>query len=242
MTVNETHIFSPALVNEVRAGYNRINITLHPANARRHERARHQRRPDAAHADRAARRSRSPARAELRRTGGFPSGRDGDDVRGRRHGDLPARQPHRQVRRRSPAASSTTASTTTRARSPIPAWRRFQQGFGSAFNITLGDAQAFNALRQRRRRVRPGFRSRSDRTSSWIVGLRYDYLAVADREPTTSSSRFDPATSSLLQIIGTGGFDQVHEERQRLPAACRRHLEPERRRQDRSSAARTPSW
>ena len=30
MTVNETHIFSPALVNEARVGYNRININFDP--------------------------------------------------------------------------------------------------------------------------------------------------------------------------------------------------------------------
>src|SRR5437899_4092040 len=30
MTINETHVFSPALVNEVRAGYNRISITFIP--------------------------------------------------------------------------------------------------------------------------------------------------------------------------------------------------------------------
>src|SRR5213082_108674 len=30
MTINETHIFSPALVNEVRGGFNRINITCIP--------------------------------------------------------------------------------------------------------------------------------------------------------------------------------------------------------------------
>src|SRR5262245_32621849 len=30
MTINETHIFGPALVNEARAGYNRINISFNP--------------------------------------------------------------------------------------------------------------------------------------------------------------------------------------------------------------------
>src|SRR4029078_7933089 len=30
LTVNETHVFNTALVNEVRAGYNRIHITFDP--------------------------------------------------------------------------------------------------------------------------------------------------------------------------------------------------------------------
>ena len=30
MTINETHVFGSALVNEARAGYNRINITFDP--------------------------------------------------------------------------------------------------------------------------------------------------------------------------------------------------------------------
>ena len=30
MTLNETHVFSPALVNEVRGGYNRISINFNP--------------------------------------------------------------------------------------------------------------------------------------------------------------------------------------------------------------------
>jgi hypothetical protein len=30
MTVNETHVFGPALVNEARFGYNRLNISFNP--------------------------------------------------------------------------------------------------------------------------------------------------------------------------------------------------------------------
>ena len=30
MTINETHVFGPALVNEARVGYNRINISFNP--------------------------------------------------------------------------------------------------------------------------------------------------------------------------------------------------------------------
>src|SRR5262249_49570457 len=30
LTINETHVFSQALVNEARAGYNRINISFNP--------------------------------------------------------------------------------------------------------------------------------------------------------------------------------------------------------------------
>ena len=42
------------------------------------------------------------------------------------------------------------------------------------------------------------------------IGLRYNYIG----SPTESNDKlvtFDPATSSLLQINGAGGFTQVHK-------------------------------
>ena len=119
----------------------------------------------------------------------------------------------------------------SRARFTYPSVAAFQQGFGNAFSITLGD-RGVQRLRQRRRRA-------SSRTAISLgsnlkldLGLRYDYLP-SPTEAGQQAGRFDPATASLLQI-GAGGFDQMHEERQRLPAARRRHLESDRRRQDSS--------
>ena len=128
----------------------------------------------------------------------------------------------------------------SRARSPIRASRRSSRD-SAARSASRSATAGVQRLRQRRS-------ARSSRTAISLgsnlkldLGLRYDYIAVADRSRTTSWSTFDPATASLLQI-GTGGFTQVHEERQRLPAARRRDLESDRRRQDRRSAARTRSW
>jgi hypothetical protein len=87
-----------------------------------------------------------------------------------------------------------------------PSVAAFQQGFGSAFSITLG-TQAFNAYVNAigafvQDSVSLGPNLKLD------LGLRYDYLP----SPTESDNKlvtFDPATQSLLQINGPGGFTQV---------------------------------
>ena len=64
------------------------------------------------------------------------------------------------------------------------------------------------------------------------LGLRYDYLP----SPTEADNKlvaFDPATASLLQIGGTGGFTQVTKNGSDFQPRVGRHLESDRRRQDR---------
>jgi hypothetical protein len=87
-----------------------------------------------------------------------------------------------------------------------PSVAAFQQGFGSQFSITLG-TQAFNAYVN----AIGGFVQDSVSLGSNLkldLGLRYDYLP----SPTEADNKlvgFDPATASLLQIGGAGGFTQV---------------------------------
>ncbi len=87
-----------------------------------------------------------------------------------------------------------------------PSVAAFQQGFGSAFSITLG-TQAFNAYVN----AIGGFIQDSVSLGSSLkldLGLRYDYLP----SPTEADNKlvtFDPASALLLQINGAGGFTQV---------------------------------
>ena len=123
LTVNETHVFSQALVNEVRGGYNRISISFDP-------------RPKVDTNALGINLGQTTMPVALPQItisgpglnfggpGGFPSAREVTTTRVRRHGDLPARQPHHQVRRRVPPTSSTTATTAIPAPSRIRAWRR----------------------------------------------------------------------------------------------------------------------
>src|SRR5262249_48907475 len=87
-----------------------------------------------------------------------------------------------------------------------PSVASFQQGYGSAFAITLGD-RSYNAYVNAigafvQDSVSLGSRLKLD------LGLRYDLLP----SPTEADDKlvtFDPATASLLQINGAGGFTQV---------------------------------
>src|SRR5256885_3816307 len=204
MTINETHIFSPALVNELRGGYNRINITFVPQTL-----------VDTNALGINVGQTQMPiALPSIRITGpglvlggpnGFPSGREvtttavadtatylrgnhiikfGGEMRHVKHygfGDDPG--------------------TFT-----YPSVAAFQQGFGNAFNITLG-TQAFNAYVN----AIGAFAQDSISLGSNLkmdLGLRYDYLP----SPTEQDNKlvaFNPSTVSLLQINGPGGFTQV---------------------------------
>ena len=231
MTVNETHVFSQALVNEVRVGYNRISISFDPQRRRR---------PDATSASTSAvdrcrsrcRRSRSPGLGlNFGGPAGFPSGRDGDDVRARRHGDLPARQSHHQVRRRVPAASKHYSFNGDPGHVHVSERRGVPAGLRQRVQHHARRSRRTTLLRQRGRRLRPGLRSRSDSNLKLDLGLRYDFIGRRRPKPTTSWSSSTPATSSLVQI-GIGGFDQVHKNGSDFQPRARRHLESDRRRQD----------
>jgi hypothetical protein len=203
MTINETHIFSPALVNEVRGGFNRINITFIPQTL-----------VDTNALGINVGQTQTPiALPAITISGpgllfggpaGFPSGREvttfavadtatylrgnhivkfGGEVRRVKHygyNDDPGRFTY-------------------------PSVAAFQQGLGSSFSITLG-TQAFNAYVN----AIGSFVQDSISLGSNVkldLGLRYDYLP----SPTEQDNKivtFDPATVSLLQI-GTNGFTQV---------------------------------
>src|SRR5262249_39208870 len=87
-----------------------------------------------------------------------------------------------------------------------PSVAAFQQGFGSAFGITLGD-RSYNAYVNAvgafvQDSISFGANLKVD------LGLRYDYLP----SPTEADNKlvaFDPRTASLLKINGAGGSTQV---------------------------------
>jgi Carboxypeptidase regulatory-like domain/TonB dependent receptor len=203
MTINETHVFSPALVNEVRGGYNRINITFIPQTL-----------VDTNALGINVGQTQMPiALPAITIQGpglifggpaGFPSGREvttfaladtATYLRGShiiKFGGEMRRVKHY-------------GSSADPGRFTYPSVAAFQQGFGNQFGITLG-AQAFNVYVN----AIGGFVQDSIPVGSKLkfdLGLRYDYLP----SPTEKDNKlvaFDPATASLIQI-GTNGFDHV---------------------------------
>jgi len=204
MTVNETHIFSPALVNELRVGYNRISITFIPqtlvdTNAL------------GINVGQTAMPIALPAitisgpQLIFGGPAGFPSGREvttfaAGDTATYLHGNHIVKFGG-EIRRVKHYGFSDDPGRFT-----YPSVAAFQQGFGSQFSITLG-TQAFNAYVNAigafvQDSVSLGSNLKLD------LGLRYDYLP----SPTEADNKlvgFDPATVSLLQINGAGGFTQV---------------------------------
>jgi len=203
MTANETHVFSQALVNEVRAGYNRISINFDPntlvdTNAigiNVGQTTMPIALPDI---------TISGPGLRFGGPGGFPSGREvttvaiGDTATYLRGNHIiKFGGEYRHVKHynfnQDPGAFT------------YPSVAAFQQGFGSQFSITLG-TRAYNALVN----AVGGFIQDSISLGSNLkldVGLRYDYLP----SPTEQDNKlvtFDPATVSLMQI-GTNGFTQV---------------------------------
>ncbi|HEV8210236.1 MAG TPA: carboxypeptidase regulatory-like domain-containing protein [Vicinamibacterales bacterium] len=204
MTVNETHVFSPALVNEVRAGFNRISITFVPQTL-----------VDTGALGINVGQTQNPiALPAITITGpglvfggpaGFPSGREVTtfavgDTATYLHGNHIIKFGGEMRRVKHYGFSDDPGRFT------YPSVAAFQQGLGSAFSITLG-TQAFNAYVN----AIGAFVQDSISLGSSLkldVGLRYDYLP----SPTEQDNKlvtFDPATQSLLQINGQGGFAQV---------------------------------
>jgi Carboxypeptidase regulatory-like domain/TonB dependent receptor len=204
MTINETHIFSPALVNEVRGGYNRISITFVPQTL-----------VDTSALGINVGLTQTPiALPSIRITGpglnlggpaGFPSGREvttmaAADTATYLHGNHIVKFGG-EVRHVKHYGFSDDPGTFT-----YPSVAAFQQGFGNAFNITLG-TQAFNAYVN----AIGAFVQDSISLGSNLkldLGLRYDYLPSPTEQDNELVS-FDPSTRSLLRINGTGGFTQV---------------------------------
>ncbi|HMD36361.1 MAG TPA: carboxypeptidase regulatory-like domain-containing protein [Vicinamibacterales bacterium] len=205
MTLNETHIFNSALVNEVRGGYNRISIDFVPQTLVD---------TNALGINVGIPASQMPiALPSITITGpglnfggpgGFPSGREVTtmaiaDTATLLHGNhiIKFGGEYRHVKHYGFSGDP--------GRFGYPSVAAFQQGFGNTFGITLGE-QAFNAFVnaigafvQDSITVGP--------TLKLDLGLRYDYLP----SPTEQDNKlvtFDPSTSSLIQI-GTNGFTQV---------------------------------
>jgi hypothetical protein len=204
MTVNETHIFSPALVNELRVGFNRISITFIPQTLV----------DTSALGINVGQTAMPIALPAITISGpglvfggpaGFPSGREvttfaAGDTATYLHGNHIVKFGG-EIRRVKHYGFSQDPGRFT-----YPSVAAFQQGFGSQFSITLG-TQAFNAYVN----AIGGFVQDSVSLGSNLkldLGLRYDYLP----SPTEADNKlvgFDPATASLLQIGGAGGFTQV---------------------------------
>src|SRR5438093_3125678 len=202
MTVNETHVFSPALVNEVRVGFNRINISFNPLTLV----------DTSAVGINVGQTSMPIALPQITITGpglnfggpaGFPSGRivttfaAGDTATYLRGNHIiKFGGEFRRVKHNS--ANGDPGNFT------YPSVAAFQQGFGSTFGITLGD-RAFNAYVN----AIGGFVQDSVSLGSNVkldLGLRYDFLP----SPTEADNKlvaFDPTTLSLLRI--GSGFSQV---------------------------------
>lgn len=206
MTINETHVFGPALVNEVRFGFNRLNISFNPNTL-----------VDTGALGINVGKTQNPiALPEIRITGpglviggpaGFPSGREvttfaaGDTATYLRGGHII--KFGGEVRRVSHYSFNGDPGTII-----YPSIAAFQQGFANSFTITLGDRSynvyntAVGAFVQDAVSIGPKLKL--------DLGLRYDYIG----SPTERDDKlvtFDPATSSLLRINGEGGFTQVHK-------------------------------
>ena len=202
MTVNETHVVSQALVNEARFGFNRINISFNPLTL-----------VDTNALGINVGQTNMPiALPQITITGpglniggpaGFPSGREVTTIAA---GDTATylRGNHiikfggefRRVKHNS--ANGDPGNFT------YPSVAAFQQGFGSAFGITLGD-RSFNAYVN----AIGGFVQDAISVGSSVkldLGLRYDFLP-SPTERDDKLVEFDPTTVSLLRF--GSGFNQV---------------------------------
>ncbi|HJZ77276.1 MAG TPA: carboxypeptidase regulatory-like domain-containing protein [Vicinamibacterales bacterium] len=204
MTVNETHIFGPALVNELRGGFNRLNISFNPNTL-----------VDTNSLGINVGQTNMPIALpditisgpglRFGGPGGFPSGREvttialGDTATYLRGNHIVKfGGEYRHVKHYS--FNQDPGNFT------YPSIAAFQQGFGSQFGITLGDrsynvyVNAIGAFVQDSLSI--GSNLKLD------LGLRYDYLP-SPSEADNKLVAFDPASLSLLQINGAGGFTQV---------------------------------
>ncbi len=223
MTLNETHIFSQALVNEARVGFNRININFNPTDRRQPGGSRHQQRHRLA--DRAAADHDHQPRAELRRAGGLPAGAHGDDVR-----RVATPRPTCAATTSSSSAASSGASR-SRPSPTIPGTFTLSERRGVSGRARQRVQRSRSATGRRNCYITAvgGFVQDSISLGSSVkldLGLRYDYIGVADR--AGQQARRLRRRHRRRSSRSARGIDQVHEERQRLPAAPRRHLESDR--------------
>ena len=202
MTLNETHIFSQALVNEARAGFNRINIGFNPlvvvnptdlgiSNGVNFPIALPQI-------------SITALGLNIGGPANFPQGRTVQTsvasdtatyLRGNHIVKMGGEFRHTSVFTFSNDPGSFTYAT-------VPA---FQTGLGNAFNITLGDRAVDLHINTMGAFVQDsislGSRVKLD------AGLRYDYIG-APTEPNNNLVLFDAAKVALVRL--GSGIDQPH--------------------------------
>ncbi len=203
MTINETHVFSQALVNEARAGYNRININFTPllvvnpadlgiSNGINFPIALPQI-------------SITALGLNIGGPSNFPQGRTvttsvGSDTATYLHGNHIIKFGG-EFRRTSVATYTNDPGTFTYA--TVAA---FQTGLGNAFSVTLGDRSVDLLINTVGAFVQDsislGPRVKLD------VGLRYDFIG-APTEPNNKLVLFD-ATNDALVRLGSG-IDQPHK-------------------------------
>src|SRR5262245_20848637 len=203
MTINETHVFGPALVNEARMGYNRININFDPnvkvnpadlgiSNGINSVLALPQTRITSLGLD-----FGGPAN--------FPQGRTvitwvGSDTATLLKGNHVIKM----------GGEYRHASVSTFTNDPglftYATVQAFQQGIGNSYNQTLGDRSANFVI--------PAFGAFVQ--DSWSIGsnlkldlgLRYDFIGTPSEE-NDKMVVFDAATASLVQV-GSNGKDEIH--------------------------------
>ena len=203
MTLNETHVFSQALVNEARFGFNRINISFNPRTLV----------DTSALGINVGQTSMPIALPQITipqiglnigGPAGFPSGRivttfAAGDTATYLHGNhiIKFGGEFRRVKHHN--LNGDPGSFT------FPSVAAFEDGFGSAFGITLGDRSYDAYVNAVGAFVQDSISAGSN--LKFDVGLRYDYLP----SPTEANDKlvgFDPAAVSLEQF-GTNGFTQV---------------------------------
>jgi len=203
MTFNETHIFTPALVNEARAGYNRINISFTPLV---------QVNPTTLGINDGINIPIGMPQITITGLGlnfggpaGFPQGRTvttwvGSDTATYLKGNHIFKFGG-EYRRASVESFQQDTGTFT-----YPSLASFQSGVGNSFIITLGDRAstinipAVGAFIQDSITVGPKVKL--------DLGLRYDFIA-SPSEPTNNLVVFDAASDSLVRL--GSGIDQIHK-------------------------------
>ena len=202
MTFNETHVFSPALVNEARFGFNRLNISFNPLLTGLNM-ADLGINTGVTAASPLPQITISGPNLNIGGPAGFPSGRIvttfavGDTATYLRGGHIVKFGGElRRVKHHS--------FNLDPGRFTYPSVAAFQSGFGSSFNITLGDrsfdafVNAFGVFVQDSVTLGPNLKA--------DLGLRYDYLP-SPTEANDNLVMFDKATVSLRQI--GSGVDQI---------------------------------
>jgi carboxypeptidase family protein/TonB-dependent receptor-like protein len=202
-TLNATHIFGPSLVNEVRFGFNRINITFAP-NVQENP------------ADFGIRNGITTAVVLPQITvqgvglnfGGpsnFPQGRiDTTFVVSDTLSHMRGRHAFKfggEYRRFRNENFQTNGGTFT-----YPSLADFQAGRGSAFTVTLGDIDSTVSQQAVGFFVQDNFKVRSNVTLE--LGFRYD-LIVSPTEADDRFVYFDPGNASLVRV-GQGGRDKIY--------------------------------